>query len=332
MAVHCTKSCGHKRSRQQGERDMGLFEKIKEPVFLKRDSSADEQLAALQALRETVPPALQEQIDRDIRALQAGIAGEKNILFELENSHLPMFVLRDLNLEFDGKKAQIDFLLITRRRNYVVECKNLYGNIEIGSGGDFVRTLSYGGRFQKEGIYSPITQNQRHLDLIFELRRAEKSNVLIRSLFEKNFSENYRSVIVLANPKTVLNTRYAKREVREIVIRADQLADYIRRSNAQSNLSSASNKEMEALARFFLAQHHPASADFTAKYRQQQGESAEPQADPPPSSAAHSPQLLCPRCGAPMVRRRATRGPNAGKEFYGCTNYPRCRGIVNIDQ
>ena len=43
-------------------------------------------------------------------------------------------------------------------------------------------------------------------------------------------------------------------------------------------------------------------------------------------------QLLCPRCGAPMVRRRATRGPNAGKEFYGCTNYPRCRGIVNIDQ
>ena len=311
---------------------MGLFDKIKEPVFLKRDSSAGEQLAALQALRETVPPALQEQIDRDIRALQIGIAGEKNILFELENSHLPMFVLHDLNLEFDGKKAQIDFLLITRRRNYVVECKNLYGNIEIGSGGDFVRTLSYGGRFQKEGIYSPITQTQRHLDLIFQLRRAEKSNALTRSLFEKNFSENYRSVIVLANPKTVLNTRYAKREVREMVIRTDQLADYIRRSNARSNLSS-SDKEMEALARFFLAQHRPASTDFTAKYRQQlEGEAPQPPAEPSPSPAEHSPQLLCPRCGALMVRRRATRGPNAGKEFYGCTNYPRCRGIVNIDQ
>ena len=110
------------------------------------------------------------------------------------------------------------------------------------------------------------------------------------------------------------------------------LIHIFRRSNAQSNLSSASDKEIEALARFFLAQHHPASAAFTAKSRQQQGESAGPQADPPPSTAAHSPHPLCPRCGAPMVRRRATRGPNAGKEFYGCTNYPRCRGIVNIDQ
>lgn len=301
---------------------MGLFEKIKEPVFLKRDSSADEQLAALQALRETALPALQEQIDRDIRALQAGIAGEKNILFELENSHLPMFALRDLNLEFDGKKAQIDFLLITRHRNYVVECKNLYGNIEIGSGGNFVRTLSYGGRFQKEGIYSPITQNQRHLDLIFELRRAEKSNALIRSLFEKNFSENYRSVIVLANPKTVLNTRYAKREVREMVIRADQLADYIRRSNAQSNLSSASDKEMEALARFFLAQHHPASADFTAKYRQQQGESAEPQADPPPPLPRTPPSFSARGAGPPWCAGGPPGVPTRGRSSTAAPTIP----------
>ncbi len=332
MVVYCVNGRGRLCSQPQGEKNMGLFEKMKEPAFLKRDSSAGEQLAALQGLRETASPALQEQIDRDIRTLQAGIAGEKNILFELENSHLPMFVLHDLNLEFDGQRAQIDFLLITRRRNYVVECKNLYGNIEIGSGGDFVRTLSYGRHLQKEGIYSPITQNQRHLDLIFQLRRAEKSNALIRTLFEKNFSENYRSIIVLANPKTVLNTRYAKREVREMVVRADQLADYIRRSNAQSNLSSSSDREMEELARFFLAQHRPASTDFTAKYRQQEGEPAIPPADLLPSPDEHSPRLLCPRCGAPMVRRRATRGPNAGKEFYGCTNYPRCRGIVNIEQ
>jgi restriction system protein len=31
-----------------------------------------------------------------------------------------------------------------------------------------------------------------------------------------------------------------------------------------------------------------------------------------------------------MVKRKATKGPNAGKEFYGCSNYPRCRCIINI--
>ncbi len=34
----------------------------------------------------------------------------------------------------------------------------------------------------------------------------------------------------------------------------------------------------------------------------------------------------CPRCGAPMTRRTARRGPTAGKAFWGCTRYPACRG------
>lgn len=35
----------------------------------------------------------------------------------------------------------------------------------------------------------------------------------------------------------------------------------------------------------------------------------------------------CPECGAPMARRTARRGSNAGKQFWGCSNYPECRGI-----
>jgi ssDNA-binding Zn-finger/Zn-ribbon topoisomerase 1 len=36
----------------------------------------------------------------------------------------------------------------------------------------------------------------------------------------------------------------------------------------------------------------------------------------------------CPRCAAPMVRRIAKSGENAGKEFWGCTKFPACRGNV----
>lgn len=37
---------------------------------------------------------------------------------------------------------------------------------------------------------------------------------------------------------------------------------------------------------------------------------------------------ICPKCGAPMVVRRS----RFGKLFYGCTNYPKCNGIVPLQQ
>src|SRR5262249_25544073 len=35
----------------------------------------------------------------------------------------------------------------------------------------------------------------------------------------------------------------------------------------------------------------------------------------------------CPNCGKPLVRREGRRGP-----FLGCSGYPKCRTIVNIDE
>jgi len=37
----------------------------------------------------------------------------------------------------------------------------------------------------------------------------------------------------------------------------------------------------------------------------------------------------CPRCNADMVRRTARQGANAGNQFWGCSTYPKCKGIVN---
>jgi len=34
---------------------------------------------------------------------------------------------------------------------------------------------------------------------------------------------------------------------------------------------------------------------------------------------------VCPKCGVPMVLRTAGRGEQAGRQFYGCPNYPKCR-------
>lgn len=34
----------------------------------------------------------------------------------------------------------------------------------------------------------------------------------------------------------------------------------------------------------------------------------------------------CPSCQSKMVLRTAKKGPNAGSQFWGCTEYPKCRG------
>lgn len=50
---------------------------------------------------------------------------------------------------------------------------------------------------------------------------------------------------------------------------------------------------------------------------------ARPAASPPSRLAGESP--TCPRCGVPMVKRVAAKGQNAGEQFWGCPNFPRCR-------
>ena len=38
----------------------------------------------------------------------------------------------------------------------------------------------------------------------------------------------------------------------------------------------------------------------------------------------------CPQCGKPMVLRTAKTGKNAGKQFWGCSEYPDCKGVVEL--
>ncbi|MDR1779871.1 MAG: four helix bundle suffix domain-containing protein [Tannerella sp.] len=40
---------------------------------------------------------------------------------------------------------------------------------------------------------------------------------------------------------------------------------------------------------------------------------------------------LCPECGKPMHRRTASSGKNKGKEFWGCSGYPECRGTRRFE-
>ncbi len=59
---------------------------------------------------------------------------------------------------------------------------------------------------------------------------------------------------------------------------------------------------------------------------------AEVQADKPPERDEHteSGERLCPLCGSKLVIRRASRGENKGRVFWGCSAFPKCRYTEKI--
>lgn len=247
---------------------MGFFDKLKEPVFLKEDSDAQRQLEGLKALESRLNPEGRNKLQQDIRCLEYGIQGENQIAFELKNSHMPMYILHDVYLEDGELGAQIDYIVVTKKLCFMIECKNLYGNIEINSNGDFIRTLEFGGRKKKEGIYSPITQNERHLELLKKIKADSRGNILTRLGFQKYFYDFHKSVVVLANPKTVLNARYAKKEIKDKVIRADQLVAYIKEQCRLSKELEVSDERLREWAESFLKLHKDVKKDYTEKYQQ----------------------------------------------------------------
>ena len=40
----------------------------------------------------------------------------------------------------------------------------------------------------------------------------------------------------------------------------------------------------------------------------------------------------CPKCGSAMVLRTAKSGANQGGKFWGCPNFPRCRGVMDFKE
>lgn len=315
---------------------MGLFSKP-EVVILKESNDAKDYLQKLQDLLPKANGDVKEKIEKEIAIVNAGIYGEDNILFELKNSGMNLVVLHDLYIKTkSGLSAQIDFFVVAPKCIYVIECKNLFGNIEINNNGDFIRTINLGKRFYKEGIYSPITQNERHLNVLKEIR-TENSNALMRVFKNATFEDFFKGVVVLANSKTVVNDKFAKKEVKNKVIRADQLIRFIKETEQNSKELSSSFKEMISCGQSYLDYNVEERPEYIEKYEElvnEVGTAEEPQIEKvieqDPESASSENELICPRCGSTLVLRTAKKGDNAGNQFYGCSAFPKCRYIRNL--
>ena len=85
---------------------------------------------------------------------------------------------------------------------------------------------------------------------------------------------------------------------------------------------------MIAIAQSLLNMNNDTRKDYTLKYERLLKETKASVSSTENASNVSVP--LCPKCGAKLVIRTAQKGANVGKQFYGCSSFPKCKFTLNI--
>jgi hypothetical protein len=229
-------------------------------TFLKEDESVDILLSEMETLKKDMSDqATIEAITQDMMLIKYGQVGEKNVAYELRNSFIPMYILHGITIEHEDYKAQLDFVLITNKFICILETKKLNGEITITNDGDFIRHFKNrnGKTIKKEGMYSPIAQNQRHVRIV--------KDMLIKAKIIKSMP--VLSLVVVANPKSIINHKYATREIKDQIVKHDQLTPRIKKMIKSTGEGEAYIVTMQQIASFFIENHVEQENAFIRKYK-----------------------------------------------------------------
>ena len=250
---------------------MELFNPFKDTIFLKETSDMQERFNALERLIKEYPN--NEKLKEEYFITKQGLYGENEIAYQLKKSNLGLYVLRDINIEYEDLKAQIDYVVITKAYTYFIECKNLYGNITVDNKGDFIREYSYNGKKIRKGIYSPLRQVEAQRDVFkkiwnISLSKNKIINGIKRFFSEDNFTDLYHILVVAANHETILNMKYAPSYMKYKVLKAEQLVRQLEYELSKIKEDERDNKnEMEKEAKFFLSINKENNNDYYEYYK-----------------------------------------------------------------
>ncbi len=183
--------------------------------------------------------------------------------------------------------TQIDHIFVSRFGIFVVETKNMKGWI---FGGEHQAEWTQKIFKQTFKFQNPLRQNYKH-------KRALEEALGVPS-------DVVHSVIVFAGDSTFKSPMPAN------VTRVGGYISYIKSFREQVLTES---EVQNVLARIQARRIQP-----TWKTHRQHVQQLKSRSNP-------TAERKCPKCGSPMVLRTAKQGANAGKQFWGCSAFPKCR-------
>lgn len=278
---------------------MSIFNKFTDTIFLKEDSELENKVKVLKDLNERFPS--NKKIAKELKIAEYGLKGEKEIEYCLKNANIGMYVLHDINLVVDDYKAQIDYIVITPSKCYLIECKNMIGEITIDETGQFVRKYND----IETAIESPLRQSQRHREILQKIINSNKKGILDLFFSREKFEEYFDSIVVFANNSAIINMKNAPDEIKEKVIRSDELVNHIIKDTKLFG-DNDSQKAMKDLAERFLKRNVKEEVNYDSLFNI---------------------NTTCPRCGGNLKEKNGVHG-----KFIGCTNYPECNYTEDIKE
>lgn len=244
------------------------------------------------------------------------LPGKKRFLF---NCYIP---------DENDITTEIDVLLIHESGIYVFESKNYSGWI-FGSENQkqWTQSLAAGrgkGKSRKKSFFNPIWQNKKHINWLQKYLK-EYSSLPFYSYIV--FSE--RCELKKLNLKTQEHVVIRRNNVLYAVSAQAAAVDSVLSQETIDKLYDTIYPLSQADS--ITKSKHIQNINNTQHQNEQKAHSQHSHQNVPvKADPENTSEKICPHCGGKLVLRTATKGQNAGKKFYGCSSYPKCRYIEKI--
>lgn len=229
----------------------------------------------------------------------------------------------------NGETTEIDLMMISRKGIFVFESKN-YGGWIFGkeSQRNWTQVLPSGKGTRKESFYNPIMQNRTHIRNLVAFVGEEYPT---RSIIVFSERCELKEVDVESADIRVVKRDELRRAVLDVYQRETQdLLSPDQIETVYQRLLPLTQVGDDVKARHIenIKKRLEENADHSGEEGSQRAPAQSKKSQLKSSVEA---QRVCPKCGGTLVLRRARRGANAGSQFWGCDNYPKCRYTEEIE-
>jgi restriction system protein len=219
-----------------------------------------------------------------------GIIGEflVNVGAKLKLDKNQYHLIKNATLPTEDGTTQIDHIIVSEYGIFVVETKNLKGWIFGDEKQKFwtQKIYKHTNKFQ-----NPLRQNYKHIKTIQDALNIESDKIF--------------SVIVFTGDSTF------KTKMPKNVKHGISYIDYIKSKTQKIFPKKEVAKIIDSIESGRLSRSFKTNREHVKHVKSIIEEKEQ--------------KNLCPKCGSELILRVAKKGANAGNQFYGCSNYPKCR-------
>lgn len=105
-------------------------------------------------------------------------------------------------------------------------------------------------------MYSPIVQNERHVNILRTILKNEK---LINKF-------PIKSAVIMANPKTIVDKTKAPKHIKQNIFKYDQISTLLKTEITKEKDRDMLEKFIYAITDFLIKNHKPMTINYMSKY------------------------------------------------------------------